>query len=225
MLKRIAKELPAYVHETAEQSFRRGFDKNNSQGRISPLQNTQNKEKNSTGEYSSQKNLGKQQARNLSNEKTTFDNDLLAKTSLKLDKLERKLAKKSRKKTQDTLGTIESAEKNQDIRNMVMAELNLRKIKKNKKNWRFAYDMYCKELISGKDQVPVMTSQGNLSQRATITQQITSDYRNNKGAISTRGASPDKSRCNVEKMAQTLNSSANSNQRLNQNPLPPQLMN
>ena len=39
-----------------------------------------------------------------------------------------------------------------DIREMVVAELGLKKIKKAKtKNFRFPYDMYCKEIISGKD--------------------------------------------------------------------------
>ena len=34
---------------------------------------------------------------------------------------------------------------------MVVAELNLKKMKKTKKNWKFAYDMYCKEIVTGKD--------------------------------------------------------------------------
>ena len=48
---------------------------------------------------------------------------------------------------------MESRGKQKDIRDFIVAELNLKKVKKNKKSWRFAYDMYCKEIKTGKDQV------------------------------------------------------------------------
>lgn len=46
---------------------------------------------------------------------------------------------------------MESRGKQKDIRDFIVAELNLKKVKKNKKSWRFAYDMYCKEIKTGKD--------------------------------------------------------------------------
>ena len=41
---------------------------------------------------------------------------------------------------------------------------NKRKAKKEKKNWRFAYDLYCKELISGNQPPPTSSHRSNPSQ-------------------------------------------------------------
>ena len=54
--------------------------------------------------------------------------------------MERKLLKKQKNEG-----------KKKDLRDMVIEELNLKKMKKNKKIQKFAYDMHCKDIVNGKD--------------------------------------------------------------------------
>lgn len=45
----------------------------------------------------------------------------------------------------------ESTTAKRDLRDVILQELNLKKTKKQRKTWRFPYEMYCKELVTGKD--------------------------------------------------------------------------
>jgi hypothetical protein len=66
--------------------------------------------------------------------------EMFASNQRSLKKIERRLNKK----------VVESNLK-KDVREIVLAELNVRMLKKKNKNWRFPYDMYCKQIITGKD--------------------------------------------------------------------------
>ena len=55
-------------------------------------------------------------------------------------------------------------EQGEDEQEATFGKENRRKAKKEKKNWRFAYDLYCKELISG--------NQPNISHRSNPSQEV-----------------------------------------------------
>ena len=74
------------------------------------------------------------------------DIDLLHSNIARLEKLERRLMRGERHANRKKSGANEHGEHEHEA---TFGRENRRKGKKEKKNWRFAYDLYCKELISG----------------------------------------------------------------------------
>ena len=66
----------------------------------------------------------------------------------KLERLERRLMKGKHKKHSSRITSLDSQDNYQlmDTNKYLMEQSG--KSKKGKKNWRFAYDLYCKEIIS-----------------------------------------------------------------------------